>query len=85
MSSFAEVPLYLLIAGRSAGQLSGKPPSAAEPRIELVPAFQQTDALLTELCRILGVRLPTSLFYIERDPHQQNGDRRKRHSSSTHE
>jgi hypothetical protein len=41
-TSFAEVPLHLLIAG----QLSGKNlPWGAEQRIELGPAIQQADAL----------------------------------------
>jgi hypothetical protein len=48
-SSFAEVPLYLLIAG----QQWEKPPRGAEPRIELGPTLQQADAQTTEPRRTL--------------------------------
>ena len=44
-SPFAEASLHFLIALVPSGE---KPPCGAEPRIELVPAFQQADAIPTE-------------------------------------
>jgi hypothetical protein len=49
-SPFAVVPLHLLIAGQLSGPLWG-----AELSIELGPALQQADALLTSLRRTLNL------------------------------
>jgi|688.fasta_scaffold1270138_2 hypothetical protein len=46
LSPFAEVPLYLLIAG----QISGKKfPGGVEPRVEHGPALQQADVLVNTI------------------------------------